>query len=135
MVDKKGVPLAVSISAANVNDSKLLQEVVDSVGSVRGRRGRPRKRPEKLHAAKGYDYLRCRRFLRKRGIKTRIARRGVDSSEKLGRYRWVVERAFSWLYRFRSLSIVRYERRVDNLLGFAQLGYIVILLRHLRCSR
>jgi hypothetical protein len=33
----------------------------------------------------------------KRGIKSRIARRGVDSSERLGRHRWVVERTLSWL--------------------------------------
>ena len=49
--------------------------------------GRPRSRPEKLHADKAYDHPRCRRFLRKRGIKARIARRGVESGEGLGRHR------------------------------------------------
>jgi hypothetical protein len=29
--------------------------------------------------------------LRKRGIKVRIARKGVESSTRLGRHRWVVE--------------------------------------------
>ncbi len=53
-------------------------------------RGRPRKRPAKLHADKGYDFPRCREALRKRGIKGRIARRGKDTSERLGRHRWVV---------------------------------------------
>jgi hypothetical protein len=38
---------------------------------------------------------RCREALRRRGIKGRIVRRGVDSSEKLGRHRWVVERALA----------------------------------------
>ncbi len=83
-------------SAANVHDSKMLEEVVDAIrpihGPRRGRPGRPRKRPKKLHADKGYDFSRCRKALRKRGIKSRIARRGVDSSERLGRHRWVVER-------------------------------------------
>lgn len=83
------------LTAANVHDSKIFEELVDSVEPIKGRRGRPRKRPGKLHADKGYDYPRCRRFLRRRGIKARIARRGVESSERLGRWRWVVERTFS----------------------------------------
>jgi hypothetical protein len=41
-----------------------------------------------------------------------IARRGIESSEKLGRYRWVVERPLSWMNRNRRLK-VRYERRDD----------------------
>lgn len=45
--------------------------------------------------------------------------------------RWKVERLFAWLGNFRRL-IVRYKHRSDNFLGFAQSGYIVILLRHLR---
>ena len=112
MVDRNGIPLAVEHSAANVHDSKMLEETADAIRPIhgqRGRPGRPRKRPEKLHADKGYDFPRCRKALRKRGIKGRIARRGVDSSERLGRYRWVVERTLSWLNRFRRLE-VRYAR-------------------------
>ena len=41
-----------------------------------------------------------------------IARRGIESSEKLGRYRWVVKRTLSWMNRNRGLK-VRYERRDD----------------------
>ena len=47
---------------------------------------------------------RCREASRKRGITPRIARRGVDSSEKLGRHRWVVERTLAWLNRYRAGS-------------------------------
>ena len=77
---------------------------------VRQRRGRPRRRPEKLHADKGYDSKKNRRELRKRGIVPRIARRGVDSSQKLGPHRWVVERTISWFHQFRRLRI-RDERQ------------------------
>ena len=48
--------------------------------------GRPRKRPEKLHADKGYDILRCCRFLHSWHIKERIARKGADFSQRLGRH-------------------------------------------------
>jgi IS5 family transposase len=50
----------------------------------------------KVHADKAYDFPRCRVYLRRRGTKVRIARRGVELSTKLGRHRWVVERTISW---------------------------------------
>ncbi len=134
MVDRNGIPLAVEHSAANVHDSKMLEETVDAIRPIhgqRGRPGRPRKRPEKLHADKGYDFPRCRKALRKRGIKGRIARRGVDSSERLGRYRWVVERTLSWLNRFRRLE-VRYERRDDIHQAFLELGCALICWRYVQ---
>jgi hypothetical protein len=37
-------------SAANVHDCRLLEEAVDAIEPIKGPRGRPRKRPEKLHA-------------------------------------------------------------------------------------
>jgi len=86
--------------------------LLDAVQPVRQARGRPRQRPAKRHADKGYDYRKCRLARRKRGIKARIARRGVESSQRLGRHRGVVERPFAWLNRFRRLR-VRYERRDD----------------------
>jgi len=60
----------------------------------------------------------------------RIARRGIDSSERLGRYRWVVERTLSWLLGFHRLGI-RYERRADLLQGLLHLACALICLRFL----
>ena len=137
MVDRRGVPLAVALSAANVHDSVLLEAVVDAVPPVRGlrgRAGRPRRRPAKLHADKGYDHPRCRRALRRRGVAARIARRGVESSERLGRHRWVVERTFAWLLGHRRLG-VRCERRADPVRAFLHLACSLICLRFLRAAR
>jgi IS5 family transposase len=89
------------------------------------RRGRPRHRPLKLHADKGYDYARCRIACRKRGIVPRIARRGVESRERLGRHRWGVERTLAWLNRYRRLT-VRYERRADFHQAFLSPGCSLI---------
>ncbi|MQY28461.1 hypothetical protein NRB56_40450 [Nocardia sp. RB56] len=50
-----------------------------------------------LHADKAYDQLELRRWLRERGIAVRIAHKGIESTERLGRHRWVVERTISWL--------------------------------------
>ncbi len=112
MVDRRGIPLAVTLSGANTHDGKRMLETVDAVGPIRGKRGRPRKRPAKLHADKAYDDGALRAALRKRGITPRIARRGVESSVRLGRYRWVVERTISWQQGFRRLR-VRDEKRDD----------------------
>jgi transposase len=118
-------------SAANVHDSKMLETVIDAIQPIRRPRGRPRKRPHKLHADKGYDYPRCRQVLRQRHITPRIARRGIDSSGRLGRYRWVVERTLSWLNRYRRLK-VRYERRADIHQAFLTLGCALICWNYLR---
>ena len=56
LVDRPGIPLAVCLSAPNTHDSLLLEAVVDAVPAVkgpRGRPGRPRERPAKLHLDKG----------------------------------------------------------------------------------
>jgi IS5 family transposase len=131
VVDRAGVPLAVTISGSNAHDSKQLDVTVDAIAPLRlpgKHRGRPRQRPVKLHADKGYEYGRCRRALRRRGIIPRIARRGIESRERLGRYRWVVERTLSWLNRFRRLK-VRYERRADIQEAFLPLRCALVCWR------
>lgn len=120
------------MSAANRNDSKLLAPMLDAVVPVSsGRPGRPRRRPAKLHADKGYDHAFCRRACWERGIVPCIARRGIESSQRLGRHRWVVERTFAWLARFRRLT-VRYERRTDIHTAFLTLGCALICWQQLR---
>jgi IS5 family transposase len=124
----------VGLSAANTHDSLLLEQLVDAVPAVigpRGRPGRPRKRPAKLHGDKGYDFPGCRRLLRRRGICPRIARRGVESSSRLGRQRWKVERSLAWLVANRRLT-VRYERRADVLTALLHLACALICARKLR---
>ena len=135
LTDRNGVPLAAVLTAANVHDSKVVEEMVDAVEHIkRPGRGRPRKRPRKLHADKAYDFPRCRAVLRRRGIKSRIARRGKDASERLGRYRWVVERTLAWLARYRRLS-VRYERRADIHEAFLHLGCALVCLGYVCWAR
>jgi transposase len=58
------------------------------------------------------------------------SRRGIDSSERLGRYRCVVERSLAWLLGCRRLG-VRYERREDLLQGLLHLACALLCLRFL----
>jgi IS5 family transposase len=107
----------------------VFEEAVDAVPPVRQPGpGRPRKRPAKLHADKAYDLPRCRRALRRRKIGDRIARRGVERSDRLGRHRWVVERTLAWFGQFRRL-VVRYERRADIHDAFLTLAAVLITFR------
>jgi len=120
-------------SAANTHDSLLFEPLLDTNPAVRGERGRsgrPRRRPEKLHADKGYDYKRCRTYLHRRGIAVRIARRGVEDKTKLGRHRWVVERTISRLLRFKRLGL-RYDRTERTLRPLLTLAITLINFRRL----
>ncbi len=125
MVDRTGIPLAALLTGANRHDTVVFEAAWDAIPPIRTPAGRRRKRPDKGHADKAYDIPRCRRALSRRHIKVRIARKGVDSSQRLGRHRWVVERTLAWLNRFRRLT-VRYERRADIHQAFLTLGCALI---------
>jgi transposase len=123
--DRAGIPLASLLTGANRHDSVVFEDILDAVPPIKQPNGRRRKRPDKLHADKAYDIPRCRRALSRRRIRVRIARKGVDSSERLGRHRWVIERTLAWLNRYRRLTI-RYERRADIHQAFLTLGCCLI---------
>jgi transposase len=130
ITDRGGLPLSAGISAANTHDSQALVPLVQGIPPIRSRRGPRRRRPAKLHADKGYDYAHLRAWLRKRGIVPRIARRGIESSQRLGRHRWVVERTMSWLHGCRRLHR-RYERKADHFLAFVGIAAALICYRRL----
>ena len=102
--------------------------MVDGVSPVRQPVGRPRKRPAKLHGDKGDDYPICRQALRERSIIPRIARTAIESSTRLGRHRYVIERCLEWVTRFRRL-VRRYERKASHFLGFLRLACAIICYR------
>ena len=129
--DRTGIPLAALLTGANRHDSVVFEELLDAIPPIKQPNGRRRKRPAKVHADKGYDIPRCRQALRRRHIRVRIARKGIDSSARLGRHRWVVERTLAWLNRYRRLT-VRYERRADIHQAFLTLGCCLICFNTLQ---
>ena len=128
VVDARGIPLVVLVGGANRHDSMLFEPCIDAITAIKGLYGRPRRRPYKLHADKGYDYPRCRRYLKKCGIVSRIARRGIESSERLGKHRWVVEQTHGWFAGFGKLRI-RFERRLDIHMALLKLAAAIICAR------
>jgi hypothetical protein len=117
------VPL--SGANANANDATMFGAVLDDLPPVLMPTGRRRRRPGKVHAGKADDHRRCRRYLRRRGIRPRIARRGIASSARLGRYRWTIARTGAWLGGWRRLRI-RYERSSERSYALAMLACSVI---------
>jgi transposase len=133
LVDATGIPLAWTLTGGNRNDITQLIPLVDRVPPVRGRVGRPRRRPDRVTADRAYDHKPQRRELRKRGISAEIARRQTDHGSGIGRYRWVVERTFAWLHQFKRL-LVRYDRRAEMHEAFLALACCLVCFRRLPSS-
>ena len=66
LVEGHGIPLAVSLTGGNRNDVTQLLLLVEAVPVVRGRRGRARRRPDKVYADRGYDHDKYRKVVRAR---------------------------------------------------------------------
>lgn len=132
--DRNGIPLSVAVSAADTNDADVLKPLVRAIPAVRSRRGPRRRKPTKLHADKAYDHVELRRWVREQGIAVRIARKGIESSEKLGQHRWVIERSIAWLFGDHRLSI-RYDRYTNHFCAFLTLAAALTCFKALAQAR
>ena len=133
LVDATGIPLAWTLTGGNRNDVTQLLPLLERIPPVAGRVGRPRRRPSRLIADRGYDHDKYRRKLRLLGITPEIARRQTEHGSGPGRARWVVERTFAWLHHFKRL-LVRYDRRAEIHEAFLALGCCLVCFRRLARS-
>ncbi len=129
--DAQGVPLAGRVTAANVNDVTMVQELVEAIPPVAGKPGRPRHRPERVQADRGFDAEAHRHWLRAHHMEPVLAKRGTPHGSGLGKTRWVVERTLAWVHQFRRLR-VRWERRGDIHYAFFHLALALITRRFLK---
>lgn len=136
LVDGAGIPLGMHLSSANLAEVNLAEVTLDNVAVSRRGRGRPRKKPLRIVADKGYD---------SRALFLRMKRKGIDfivphlrnrknkfqDARKLRRYRrrWIVERTNAWFFNFRRLT-VRYERNLRLFQAFFHFACLLIALRH-----
>lgn len=122
--------MAATLTGANAHDVTQLVPLVESIPPVRGRRGRPRRRPQRVQGDRAYDSQPHRRELRRLGIASTLARRYTEHGSGLGKTRWVVERTLAWLHQFRRLR-VRYERRADIHEALVTIGCALICFNYL----
>ena len=122
------MPLASILTGANAHDVTQLKPLVEAIPAVRGRRGRPRRRPQRVQGDRAYDSEPHRAWLRSLGIEPVLAKRHTPHGSGLGVSRWVVERTLAWLHQFRRLRC-RYERRPDLHEAFMALANALICWR------
>ncbi len=131
VVEGNGGPLGVVIAGANVPDTKLLAATLDAMVVPP-----PFPRPEEVQHLcldKGYDNPTGHQTVADYGYAGHVRRIGEEKLDEAGQRthparRWVVERTFAWLSKFRSL-LVRYERKACNYKGLVTLACILIWTR------
>jgi transposase len=137
LVDGQGTPLGAHLDSASPSEISLLEATLASVRVRRAHHpGRPRWRPKRLILDRGYDSNPLRRWLKAWGIEpiipaTRNHPNATDQDgRKLRRYRrrWIVERTFAGLGKFRRL-LVRHDRLLSMYAGFFHLACAMLTLR------
>jgi transposase len=83
--DGQGRPLSVIVTPGQRHESTQLEAVLDAIRVARPGVGRPRRRPKRLIADKGYSSPSCRSVLRKRGIAHTIPERRDQQERRSGR--------------------------------------------------
>lgn len=138
VVDGQGVPLGSQLASASPAEVKLAEGTLQTISVAVPGRGRPRCRPRRVIADRGYDSDPLRWRLLQRGIlllsphRKKRRRPSLNDGRMMRRYRkrWKVERTFAWLGNFRRL-VVRYDRRLDVYRAFFHLACALITLRFL----
>jgi transposase len=130
----------VVVTPGQRHESTQLGTLLDAIRMARVGAGRPRKRPERLIADKGYGYPSCRGLLRKRGIRYTIPERRDQRERRAGhpgrplgfdpaayRRRNVVERCVNRLKQWRGIAM-RYEKRASNYRAMVIIAALMIWL-------
>jgi transposase len=131
LTDGRGVPLAAVIDGANRNDHKLMRQTIEAVPVERPQP--TRRRPHHLCLDKGYDYAEPQALAEEFGFTLHLRTRGEEAQAKRHAQakarRWVVERAHSWLNRFRAI-LIRWNKKPANYLGLIHLACGIVAWRH-----
>jgi putative transposase len=125
------VPLGLVVEGANRHDLKLARPTIESL--VVERPEPTAERPQGLCLDAGYDYDEVYAILQEFGFTAHVRSRG-NEAQALKREagfkarRWVVERAHSWMNRFRRL-LIRWDKKPQNYLAFLHFACGLIAYR------
>ncbi len=131
MTEGHGVPVGLTVAGANRHDMKLTRATLESL--VVPRPEPTTERPQGLCLDKGYDYQEVRDLVAEFGFTAHIRARGEEAvalQREAGfrARRWVVERAHSWMNRFRRV-LIRWEKKSVNYLAFLHFACALIAFR------
>lgn len=130
ITEAHGIPLAAILTGANTHDVTQLLPLLEAIPPIRGKPGRPRRKPDAIQGDRAYDSEPHRKTLREKRIQPILAKRRTENGSGLGRHRWVVERTLSWLHQHRRLRI-RFERRADIHEAFLSIACAMICQNYL----
>ena len=131
LVEGEGGPLSICIAGANVNDHRLLATTLDSIVIERPK---PSKEAlQHLCLDKGFDNAPSYQVVEERGYTPHIRRIGEEKLDESGEKthparRWVVERTFSWLMRWRGI-LNRWEKIPQLYLANLKLACALLWMR------
>ena len=128
LTDRRGTPLVLRSAPAHSSDHHEILPTVAAYPSIGGQPGRPRRSPDLLFADAGYDSQATREALSARGIDSAIRYRNRPLGSHLGRYRWPVERTFSWIKGLRRMRI-RFDRHPTIIDAWLHLTLAAICFR------
>jgi putative transposase len=128
LTEGHGVPIGLAVEGANRNDFKMARATLESIPVARPQS--TAEQPQGLCLDKGYDYDEVRELAAAFGYTAHIRARGEETQaiKREAGYkarRWVVERAHSWMNRFRAV-LIRWEKKPANYLGLLHLACALI---------
>jgi transposase len=130
--DRSGRPIAVLLSAGQRHDTTAFVPLLQAGRVKRAGRGRPRSRPRRIVADKGYTSQQVRRYCRQHGINATIPTRRNQRprprfSRAIYRERNRVERLMNRFKQFRRVA-TRYEKRGVNYLAMVTVAAVTMWL-------
>lgn len=131
LTEGSGVPVGLAIDGANRHDIKMTKATIKSIPV---KRPKPTKRKKQgMCLDKGYDSGELRDLVKAFGYTAHIRSRGdeaqaVKHQAGFKARRWVVERAHSWMNRFRRV-LTRWEKKAENYLALLHLVCAIITFR------
>jgi putative transposase len=131
LVDGRGVPLSIIVTAANRNDVSELAATLDAMVVPRPPVGPWRR--QHLCADAGFVGRAAHQQMLERGYTPHVRPRGAEKKQRAKgtrARRWVVEVAHSWFTRFRKL-LVRYEKLHRSYEALTMLAAAIITFRHI----
>jgi transposase len=138
VVTPASLPISITISPGNEHESRRLMPLMENISiKTPNQKGRPRKRPRRIHADKNYDTPLVRAYLHQKGVQANIPSRSkkkqrgrprIFDSTSFKKIRYTVERFFSWIKAFRRID-TRYDRLASTFMGFIHIACILIYMR------
>lgn len=125
--------MGLAVDGANRPDYQLARETIESAPVTRPQpeaKGRGR---QHLCLDKGYDYAEVDELVQEFGFTAHTARRGeapkeIKKAARKKARRWVVERAHSWMNRFRAI-LIRWNKKAENYIALLHFALGIIAFR------